>query len=251
MLTAHVYLALANWQTAERALLQDARFHILGGSDDGKVALLETERLSPDLLVADAALAGIDGKALLTLLRQRIAPPRTLYLSRFAAETLPESDEMLFWPADEAALLTAVASVAALPAPGLARHHEPLRLQIASDFLRALEMPSTLKGFAAAAQGAALCACAPWVLSDKQGLLYPLLANKLGTTPAAVERAIRVAVEHTWLHGNLNAIQRLFGLAVDAERGKPTNAEFLSQLAEHVRREGQKQLTGGNPVAKT
>ncbi len=249
MLTAHVYLALPNWQAAERALLQDARFHILGGSNDGRVALRETERLSPDLLVADAALVGIDGKALLARLGRRISPPRTLYLSRFAAESLPESDETLFWPADEKALIAAIASVSARSAPRLAQPHEPLRLQISSDFLLALEMPSTLKGFAAAAQGAALCACAPWVLSDKQGLLYPLLADKLGTTPSAVERAIRVAVEHTWLYGNLSAIQRLFGLSVDAERGKPTNAEFLSQLAEHVRREGQKQLTGWNPVS--
>ena len=48
---------------------------------------------------------------------------------------------------------------------------------------------------------------------------------------------MRTAVESTWLHGNLEAIQQLFGFSVDADRGKPTNAEFLSMLAEHVRRE--------------
>ena len=55
--------------------------------------------------------------------------------------------------------------------------------------------------------------------------------------PQAVEKAIRTAVESTWLSGSLNAIQSLFGYSVDAERGKPTNAEFLAMLSGDARRE--------------
>lgn len=78
------------------------------------------------------------------------------------------------------------------------------------------------------------CACAPGLVQGKK--LYPHLAQRFGTTPGAVEKAVRSAIERTWLSGSLPEIQRLFGLSVDAEKGKPTNLECIAMLAEHVRR---------------
>ena len=50
-----------------------------------------------------------------------------------------------------------------------------------------------------------------------------------------VERRIRSVIETTWLHGDWRAQGELFGMTVSAERGKPTNAEFLFLLSEHIR----------------
>lgn len=242
MLTPRVYLALQNWQTAERAFLQDARFSVIGGSSDGPTALAEAAALSPELMVVDSVLSGMDGQTLLSRLQRWIQPPRVLYLMRFAQSPVPGTDACLAWPGPLPALLRAAGDAACCPLPCLAAGHESLCLRIAQELLDDLGMPRVMKGYAAAALAAALSASAPWLLADKRGLLYPLLAQRLHTTGPAAERAIRAAIEHTWLLGDLAAIQRLFGLAVDAERGKPTNAELLSQLAEHVRREGGKQL---------
>ena len=76
-------------------------------------------------------------------------------------------------------------------------------------------------------------ACAPGLV---QGKLYPHLAQRFGTAPGAVEKAVRSAIERTRLSGSLPEIQRLFGLSVDAEKGKPTDLECIAMLAEHVRR---------------
>ena len=54
---------------------------------------------------------------------------------------------------------------------------------------------------------------------------------------------MRTAAEDTWLRGDWEEIQTLFGLTVDPEKGKPTNAELLSMLAEHARREMRRHLT--------
>ena len=84
--------------------------------------------------------------------------------------------------------------------------------------------------------GAAWLSAFPHPVPPAQYLLYPKLAKAFDATPAAIERRIRSAVESTWLHGNLQSQSDLFGLTVSAERGKPTNAEFLFLLSEHIRR---------------
>ena len=65
--------------------------------------------------------------------------------------------------------------------------------------------------------------------------LYDECARQFGTTPAAVERCLRVAVEHVFTQGSLTGIERFFGATVDPERGKPTNRAFLMQAAQQLR----------------
>lgn len=65
--------------------------------------------------------------------------------------------------------------------------------------------------------------------------LYPQLAAKFETTPSRVERAIRHLVEVTWTRGDWEVLTRYFGNTVSAEKGKPTNGEFLARLANVVK----------------
>ena len=65
--------------------------------------------------------------------------------------------------------------------------------------------------------------------------LYPQLAAKFETTPSRVERAIRNLIEITWARGDWEVLTRYFGNTVSAEKGKPTNGEFLARLANVVK----------------
>lgn len=65
--------------------------------------------------------------------------------------------------------------------------------------------------------------------------LYPQLAARFDTTAARVERAIRHLVEVTWSRGDLDVLMRYFGNTVSAEKGKPTNGEFIARLANVVK----------------
>ncbi|MCR5809641.1 MAG: sporulation initiation factor Spo0A C-terminal domain-containing protein [Clostridiales bacterium] len=61
--------------------------------------------------------------------------------------------------------------------------------------------------------------------------LYANVAEYFGTTPAAVERDIRYAIETAWIVGDIDYQHKMFGMSIDEEKGKPTNSEFIARLA--------------------
>ena len=65
--------------------------------------------------------------------------------------------------------------------------------------------------------------------------LYPQLAARFNTTPSRIERGIRHAIELTWTRGNLDVITHYFGNNISADKGKPTNGEFLARTANIVK----------------
>lgn len=229
----------------ERILSYDSRFLVVGGGQ-GKQAVGETLRLCPDLVILDSVLSGMDGGEALALLAVMPAPPRVVYLARTAfAPTEPRPDEICPYPCEEGVLLEIIWKAAERPLPALAQPWETQRLAIAGTLLERLSVPPRLKGRRYMAVAAAALACSPALGASYRERLYPYVAGQCGTTPQAVERAIRTAVESAWLQGSLEGIQALFGLSVDAERGKPTNAEFLSMLSQHIREEVARQMRGG------
>ena len=248
-MNGRVYIAAPNAPIWERLLLKDTEFQLSGSGDNGKIAFAEIQRLMPDVLILDCTLSGMDGFSLLDSLgKSMIAPPRILFISPIEDEkwlTLARkkgAERAVYQNASGREMLTALLETANEPIPALCRNTEALRLSLAENLLSCLGVSPRLKGREYIRLSAAICAGAPSLAHGYNKRLYPMLAEKYATTPQAVERAIRTAIENTWLHGNLEAIQNLFGFSVDADRGKPTNAEFLSMLSEHVRREGQKQL---------
>lgn len=64
--------------------------------------------------------------------------------------------------------------------------------------------------------------------------LYPQIARKFDTTPSRVERAIRHAIEVTWDRGDMDVLCGYFGNTISADRGKPTNKEFIATVADYL-----------------
>ena len=64
--------------------------------------------------------------------------------------------------------------------------------------------------------------------------LYPQVARKFDTTPSRVERAIRHAIEAAWDRGDVDVLCGYFGNTISADRGKPTNKEFIATVADHL-----------------
>ena len=67
--------------------------------------------------------------------------------------------------------------------------------------------------------------------------LYPEIAHKYKTTSSRVERAIRHAIEVAWSRGKIEATESIFGYTVNANKGKPTNSEFIAMIADKLRLE--------------
>lgn len=121
------------------------------------------------------------------------------------------------------------------PLPRLAAvHKKPLAILI-ERFLDELAFKERMKGRAYAAW--LLEAIVPSTAGEHLSLanLYAACAQAFATTPGAVERCLRVAVESVFTQGSMRGIERFFGATVDPERGKPTNRAFLLQAAQQLR----------------
>lgn len=68
-------------------------------------------------------------------------------------------------------------------------------------------------------------------------VLYPSIAKKYKTTSSRVERAIRHAIEVAWDRGDVEVLNSYFGYTVSNLKGKPTNSEFVSMIADRIRLE--------------
>lgn len=65
--------------------------------------------------------------------------------------------------------------------------------------------------------------------------IYPLIARKYHTTRDGVERGIRNAIEATFMGASVNALHRYYPFPYDEEKGRPTNTEFLKNMAERLK----------------
>ena len=73
-----------------------------------------------------------------------------------------------------------------------------------------------------------------WTDNITKGV-YPDIANEYGTTATRVERAIRHAIESSWSRGDIKTLHEVFGNSTSADKGKPTNSEFICCVAEYLK----------------
>jgi len=192
-----------------------------------------------DVLLLHHCLAGMDGLAAGEQLIQLnpVCPPRVLLLCPHALmpSCPPWADCVLEAGVSVEQLCSFLFVLAQKPLPKLAAVHSAFISASVRQFLADLSMDVRFKGYGYAA----------WLLERmipcSSASVHPLkpayeaCARHFGTSPAAVERCVRVAVEQVFTQGSMDGIERHFGATVDPERGKPTNRAFLLQSAETLR----------------
>ncbi len=104
------------------------------------------------------------------------------------------------------------------------------------DVLQKLGVPSALSGHSRLAYAICQALEEPWLVNAITKCLYPQVAKAFNTTPSRVERAIRHAIEVAWDRCDSDVIQEYFGNTISLNTGRPTNSEFISQVALHIRR---------------
>ncbi|MEA4972289.1 MAG: sporulation initiation factor Spo0A C-terminal domain-containing protein [Candidatus Metalachnospira sp.] len=62
--------------------------------------------------------------------------------------------------------------------------------------------------------------------------IYPTIAKKHSSSAAKVERSIRHAIEAAWKHTDTKSFEPFFGCRINK---KPTNAQFVSAIAEYIK----------------
>ena len=103
-----------------------------------------------------------------------------------------------------------------------------------SNQLKELGIPTNLKGYYYLRYAIELMKNDISYINEIVKRLYPEIAKQYHTTVAQVERGIRYAIETGWNRGNEQAQKKVFGNAVDLDKGKPTNSEFISAVADYL-----------------
>lgn len=111
--------------------------------------------------------------------------------------------------------------------------NDNLELRI-SDILREIGIPCNLKGYRYLRAAIIMSVEKPEVMDQIVNVLYPNIAKDFNTTGSRVERAIRRAIEVAWDHGDADTLNWYFGYTIEAERGKPTNSQFISRIADKL-----------------
>ena len=104
----------------------------------------------------------------------------------------------------------------------------------ATHILHHIGVPANLKGYRYLRHGILLCIDDSNEILGITKTLYPLIAKEFDTKSSCVERAIRNAIETAWERGNADVINDYFGYTINASRGRPTNSEFISMIAENI-----------------
>lgn len=218
----------------------------IGCVHDGQSAVRAVFESTPDLVILDHVMPILDGLGVLESLRQLDRRPRVLMLTAFGQEHLIQraaelgADYYLMKPFDLPTLIERIRQVVNPKVAMMSFQTEMRRQHIerqVGQLLSALGVPPHFKGYVYLRDAITSVVLEPELLGAVTTALYPQVAKQRNTTSTKVERAIRHAIESTWIKGNLQFIDELFAHTVDADKGKPTNSSFIARLADHVRLE--------------
>lgn len=119
-------------------------------------------------------------------------------------------------------------SAPATPANGLSLK------QRVTNMLHEIGIPTHIKGYSYVRQAIIVAVNNPDIINAITKELYPQVAEAFNTTPSRVERAVRHAIEIAWCNGDMDILHKYFGYTISPNKGKPTNSQFISLLADSI-----------------
>jgi len=201
---------------------------------NGEQAYAMITEQSPDVLITEVILPGLDGISLLRKLKDEGLMPRTILFSAFWTESISRTARLLGVgnclekPCRVEVLLRMVGELCE-PSDSLGAP-DPIVRQT----LTAFGIPSHLVGYNYLAEGLSR------ILHDRsclQGItksLYRDLGKACGASAPAVERAMRNAVAKGWERLTAEERRRRFGSVFDSYDKAPGNQMFLAAMAEYI-----------------
>lgn len=225
-------------------LSADEGIEIVGTARDGREALQSLEHIDADLLLADYLLPEIDGVTVIRRLQENGRKIGAIVISAFFSDDLMCEinalgiNNILRKPFEVNALLTRILQW------GLTRGNaEPnsgadpaLMLEMrVTEVIHQVGVPAHIKGYQYLREAIMMAVHDMDTVGAITKILYPSIAKKFHTTSSRVERAIRHAIEVAWDRGDLETLQSYFGYTVSGVKGKPTNSEFISMIADRLR----------------
>lgn len=190
-----------------------------------------------DVIVMDLILPKLDGLFILGELEKREINKNIIITTSFKDDRVMDEaneygvDYYMLKPVNFMSLEKRILSVS------LQKKNDRLFNQeaIVTDMLHNLGIPSHIRGYQYIKEGILFVYKNGHNISYITKDVYPEIARKFKTTPTRVERAIRHAIEISWNRGDLDLMEGIFGNSLNVNRDKPTNAEYLTTIADRLK----------------
>jgi len=231
-------------ETLSAAFKASNKINVISIAEDGNDLIDKVKTLNPDIVLSELLLAHKDGiAAYKELSKAGLATLPALFL------ILPCSNESIAMEAADAGAARIILKPCDTDVlvDKLISYHKissvkdtaqdgsvAVELQV-TDIMHKIGVPAHIKGYQY------LRVAIMMTIEDMNNVnaitkvLYPAVAKKFKTTTSRVERAMRHAIEVAWDRGDVEVLNNFFGYTVSNLKGKPTNSEFISMIADHIR----------------
>lgn len=193
-----------------------------------------------EVIIINMLLNGIDSLSLLKEIRNQPDEKVIIATSEFISADMMESisnyqvNYFLKKPFDVNILEEIIKALYVRYASATLEKDQELKMEI-TNLLHSLGIPSHIKGYNYIRDGVEMLYKDSSLVGSITKELYPAIAHSYDTTSSRVERAIRHAIEVSWMRGDYNLMEEIFGNSVDYDRSKPTNSEFIVTLADRLK----------------
>jgi two-component system response regulator (stage 0 sporulation protein A) len=218
-------------------------WYVVTRPKDGNKILESIRNDSPDIVIVDAVLPGIDAIEIIKRTASDSKVPAFIvtspYDNPFVEKQVMQNGASYFMlrPFEVNTLKDRIESVLKKnETPAAASEPEDMEL-VVTDVIHQLGVPAHIKGYHYLRDAIMMSVNDTEMLNSITKQLYPTIAKRHKTTPSRVERAIRHAIEVAWSRGKMDTIDALFGYTVNGVKGKPTNSEFVALIADKIRLE--------------
>lgn len=223
--------------------LRGLGWYVVTRPKDGNKILESIKNDSPDIVVIDAVLPGIDAIEVIKRTADCSERPQfivtSLYDNSFVEKQVMQSGAAYFMlrPFDVNTLRDRIESIIQKNASALtdsSSDAEDMEI-VVTDVIHQLGVPAHIKGYHYLREAILSSLADHDLLESVTKSLYPNVAMKFQTTSSRVERAIRHAIEIAWDRGNVEILNSFFGYTVNTSKGKPTNSEFIALITDKLR----------------
>ncbi|RGF50968.1 MULTISPECIES: sporulation transcription factor Spo0A [unclassified Eubacterium (in: firmicutes)] len=245
-------------ENIDSALSKDTAIQIIGKAKNGQEAYELIRKSTPDVVILDLIMPKMDGLSLMNKVNDdgaMIKMPFFIITSAISNENVIQdafgygAGYYLLKPFETNMIADRVKGVKSynkripetkkIIGAGEDRKHFMER-NIENDvtsIIHDVGVPAHIKGYQYLREAIIMSVNDNEMLNSITKILYPSIAKKFQTTSSRVERAIRHAIEVAWNRGRMDTIDELFGYTINAEKGKPTNSEFIALIADKIRLE--------------
>ncbi len=214
---------------------------------DGKEVLRKTEIFTPDVILSDIFMSGVDIIGVLSKLKELTIPKKPMVMAISSINNPNLENQVLsagavyyfLKPFDVNTVAERIVSMCERSDASLRLVAEETPADnelevIITEIIHEIGVPAHIKGYHYLREAILMSIKDEEAINSVTKILYPTVAKRYRTTPSRVERAIRHAIEVAWDRGNVDVLYSYFGYTIQNSRGKPTNSEFIAMIADKI-----------------